>query len=82
MRNGRAARQTFDGGTRKTLCTRMNRPGVSPAVAMRIMPHVDAKPTMLDNTDDENLGREAIPEVPAAPLPAAPLPAAQVAVAA
>jgi integrase len=55
----------FHGGTRKTLCTRMHRNGVAPALAMRIMRHTDIRLTMVDYTDDEQLGTDAavLPEV-------------------
>ncbi|HEY7087448.1 MAG TPA: tyrosine-type recombinase/integrase [Tepidisphaeraceae bacterium] len=67
---GRAA--DFHAGTRKTLCSRMHREGVSPAVAMRRMRHADLELTMVDYTDDTQIGMEAavLPELVAAPRPA------------
>jgi integrase len=61
----------FHGGTRKTLCTRMHRGGVSLASAMRIMRHTDPRLTLVDYTDDEQLGTAALAEVEA-DAPAAP----------
>lgn len=64
----------FHAGTRKTLCTRMNRAGVPLAVAMRIMRHADARLTMVDYTDDAQLGMDeilaAIPEPTTTPAKA------------
>jgi integrase len=59
----------FHAGTRKTLCTRMHRGNVPLATAMRIMRHTDARLTMVDYADDEQLGTDAdaLPEVPQAP---------------
>jgi integrase len=51
---GRAA--DFHAGTRKTLATRMHKSGVPLAVAMRVMRHTDAKLTLVDYTDDDQLG--------------------------
>jgi integrase len=64
----------FHAGTRKTLCSRMHRQGVPLAVAMRRMRHTDAKLTMVDYTDDAQIGMEAgvLPEL----LPAAKPPSA------
>jgi integrase len=45
----------FHGGTRKTLCTQMHRANVPLATAMRIMRHTDARLTMVDYCDDEQL---------------------------
>jgi integrase len=55
----------FHGGTRKTLCSRMHKAGVPLAVAMRRMRHTDARLTLVDYTDDEQIGVEAavLPEV-------------------
>ncbi len=49
----------FHGGTRKTLCTRMHRAGVPLAIAMKTMRHTDARLTMVDYADDEQLQGEA-----------------------
>jgi integrase len=46
----------FHAGTRKTLATRMHRNGVPLAVAMRVMRHTDAKLTLVDYTDEDQLG--------------------------
>lgn len=64
----------FHAGTRKTLCTRLHRGGVPLATAMRLMRHTDAKLTMVDYTDDAQLGID-VPML-AEILPAAPTPAA------
>jgi integrase len=65
----------FHAGTRKTLCTRMNRSGVPLAVAMKTMRHIDARLTLVDYTDDEQVGVAAavLPEVvlPASATPGA-----------
>ena len=55
----------FHGGTRKTLCTRMHRAGVPLALAMRVMRHTDARLTMVDYADDEQLRGDAgvLPEL-------------------
>jgi integrase len=57
----------FHGGTRKTLCTRMQRAGIPLATAMRTMRHTDARLTMVDYTDEEQLGvneaTAALPEL-------------------
>ncbi len=50
----------FHAGTRKTLCTRMNRAGIPPALAMRIMRHTDVRLTMVDYTDDSQLGVDEV----------------------
>lgn len=67
----------FHGGTRKTLCSRMHRQGIPLAVAMRIMRHTDARLTMVDYADDEQLGTEeaidAMPELLPEAKPQAPL---------
>jgi integrase len=61
----------FHGGTRKTLCTRLHRSGKPLAVAMRVMRHTDARLTMVDYTDDDQLAvaESLLPEVPAAEEP-------------
>jgi integrase len=61
----------FHGGTRKTMCSRMHKAGVPLAVAMRRMRHTDAKLTMVDYTDDQQIGMEAgvLPELTAATAP-------------
>ncbi len=46
----------FHAGTRKTLATRMHKSGVPLAIAMRVMRHTDAKLTLVDYTDDDQLG--------------------------
>jgi integrase len=63
-------RADFHAGTRKTMCSRMHRQNVPLAVAMRRMRHTDAKLTMVDYTDDQQIGMDAatLPEL----LPAAP----------
>lgn len=55
----------FHGGTRKTLCNRLHRAGVPLAVAMRRMRHTDAKLTLVDYCDDDQLGGESalLPEL-------------------
>lgn len=54
----------FHGGTRKTLCTRLHRNNVPLATAMRVMRHTDARLTLIDYTDDEQVGLvEALPEI-------------------
>lgn len=62
----------FHAGTRKTLCTRLHRSGRSLAEAMKVMRHTNAKLTMVDYTDSEQIGGEPLPElmpvVPAAPV--------------
>lgn len=57
----------FHAGTRKTLCTRMNRSGKPLAVAMKVMRHTDSRLTLVDYNDDQQLGlTDVLPEVPAA----------------
>jgi hypothetical protein len=67
--DGQGRQADFHGGTRKTLCSRMHKAGVPLAVAMRRMRHTDARLTLVDYTDAEQIGAEAavLPEVPAAP---------------
>jgi integrase len=64
----------FHGGTRKTMCSRMHRAGVPLAVAMRRMRHTDARLTMVDYVDDEQIGMAAgvLPELEAMATTAAP----------
>jgi integrase len=64
-KDGLGRQADFHGGTRKTLCTRMHRAGVPLAAAMRVMRHTDAKLTMVDYTDDGQLGQFTLPEIPA-----------------
>jgi integrase len=52
-------RQADFHGLRKTLCSRMHRAGVPLAVAMKRMRHTDAKLTMIDYTDEQQIGVEA-----------------------
>jgi len=70
----------FHAGTRKTLCTRMNRAGVPLAVAMRLMRHTDARLTLVDYIDDEQVGvadaMAKLPEIQAATPAAIPAVAA------
>lgn len=55
----------FHAGTRKTLCTRMSKAGLPIAIAMRIMRHTDARLTLVDYTDDEQLGlHDALAAIP------------------
>ena len=61
----------FHAGTRKTLCTRMHRAGRSLAEAMKVMRHTNAKLTMVDYCDDEQIGGAPLPETLPAPAPAA-----------
>lgn len=71
----------FHGGTRKTLCTRLHRAGVPLVTAMRIMRHTDSKLTLVDYTDDSQLGVEdAITSLPELTTPAAAAPAAVAAI--
>ncbi len=71
-------RADFHGGTRKTLCTRMHRNAVAPAVAMKLMRHTDIRLTMVDYNDDEQIGVDAgvLPEIQAAVMAAKNAPAA------
>lgn len=72
-------RADFHAGTRKTLCSRMQRAGVPLAVAMRRMRHTDAKLTMVDYTDEGQIGMDVatLPEL----LPTASAPKSAVALA-
>lgn len=69
-KDGMGRQADFHGGTRKTLCSRMHRAGVPLAVAMRAMRHTDARLTMVDYTDDEQIGMEqaVLPELTAKPV--------------
>lgn len=62
----------FHGGTRKTLCSRMHRAGVPLAQAMRVMRHTDARLTMVDYADDDQIGFAVLPEVAPPAVPTAP----------
>jgi hypothetical protein len=50
----------FHGGTRKTLCTRMNCGGIPLAAAMKIMRHTGARRTLVDSTDDDPMGLDEL----------------------
>jgi integrase len=66
----------FHAGTRKTLCTRLNRSGIAPRVAMQLMRHTDIKLTMVDYTDDGQLALDeaiaALPQITATTTPVTP----------
>jgi integrase len=64
-RDAQGRRADFHGGTRKTLCSRLHKAGVPLAVAMKRMRHTDAKLTMVDYTDADQIGmdRATLPEV-------------------
>lgn len=64
--NGLGRRADLHAGTRKTLCTRLNRAGRPPAEAMQIMRHTSIKLTMVDYTDAEQIGADPLPEIEAA----------------
>lgn len=66
--DGMGRQADFHGGTRKTLCNRLHRAGVPLAVAMRRMRHTEAKLTMVDYADDDQLGADVatLAEIPAA----------------
>ena len=54
----------FHGGTRKTLCNQMQRANIPLATAMRQMRHTDARLTMVDYTDDDQVAlAEPMPEI-------------------
>jgi integrase len=59
-RDGQGRTVDFHAGTRKTLCTRLNRKGVPLAQAMRIMRHTDIRLTSVDYVDDSQLGTEQV----------------------
>ena len=71
-KDGMGRQVDFHAGTRKTLCTRMHRSGRPLAEAMKVMRHTNAKLTMIDYTDAEQIGTEPLPELaPARGVPAA-----------
>ena len=70
--DGQGRQADFHGGTRKTLCTRLHRANVPLATAMRTMRHTDARLTMVDYVDDEQMGGEtASADLPEPIAPAA-----------
>lgn len=66
----------FHAGTRKTLCTRMQRNNVPLASAMRVMRHTDSRLTLVDYTDDHQVTGDVLPEVHLPPRPPAASPGA------
>lgn len=67
-KDGMGRQADFHGGTRKTLCNRLHRNRVPLATAMRVMRHTDARLTLVDYADDDQLGVEhVLPELLARP---------------
>jgi len=66
--DGMGRKADFHGGTRKTLCSRLNKSGSAPVKTMRLMRVTDARLVTETYNDDEQLGLDdpALPEIEAA----------------
>jgi integrase len=72
-KDGQGRQVDFHAGTRKTLCTRMQRAGVPMVKAMRAMRHTDIRLTAVDYVDDEQLGGEGVTAAMPELLPVTPV---------